>query len=76
MVNYLYATLGAILLVGLAGCMYIELDSRSRRLDTLTKEFEIRIAELEVRVGEGEVRSDSPIGFLFCGDCDDLGNDE
>jgi hypothetical protein len=75
MVNFLYATLGAILLVGLAGCMYIELDSRSRRLDTLTKEFEIRIAELEVRVGEGEVRSTSVIGFHFSG-CDETGNDE
>jgi len=59
MVNFLYATLGAVLLVGLAGCMYIELDSRSRRLDTLSKEFEIRIAELEVRVGEYEVQSTS-----------------
>jgi hypothetical protein len=59
MVNYLYATLGAILLVGLAGCMYIELDSRSRRQDTLAREFEIRIAELEVRVGEYEVQNTS-----------------
>jgi hypothetical protein len=60
MVNFLYAALVAtILLVGLAGCMYIELDSRSRRLDNLAKEFEIRIAELEVRVGEYEVQSTS-----------------